>query len=615
MTKVIVPILLLVALLVADLASDGPSSPAALTIVERDEVRTLDPAKMTWTQDIRVARAVYEGLVRTDQTTKDQSLGPAAAASMPDVSPDGLVYTFNLRPTARWSNGEPVRASDFVYAWRRMMLPDTGADYVQMFMAIKGAKTFHDQRAEALARFAADGAISDRSGEADRLWRGALAQFESSVGLRAMGEHTLRVELAEPLPYFLDYVAFVSFLPLHERTVSAYESLDAATGQRRWASDWSRPPVIVGNGPMKLVRWRFKRDMRLERNEHYWDPTLLQSESIDIRTIADANAMVNTFVRGGADWTTDVQVQYRSEMLAARAEFRQGHAEEVARLTSSELDEVAIDRALPSDPRSTIHAIPSFGTYFLNFYCGELLANGRPNPLADVRVRQALALSVDKQEIALAIRGNGEKPAGGLIPPGSIRGYTPPAGLGFEPERGRALLAQAGFTGGKGLPPIEYLFARDGGHELIAQSLQRNWSRELGVQIELVQVEGRVFGERVKTGKYMMSRASWFGDYSDPTTFLDISQSLNRNNDRRFADSRYDSMLLTASRERDPLARLALLGEAERYLIEDRVPIVPLFHFTQVYLFDAHRLEGLSVNVRQEQQLFRLRVTEDSRGK
>ncbi|MEK6701680.1 MAG: peptide ABC transporter substrate-binding protein [Planctomycetota bacterium] len=608
MLKVIAPILLLAALLVAAIASDSGGGRAALTIVERDEVRTLDPAKMTWTQDIRVARAVYEGLVRTDLSTSDLRLAPAAAEAMPDISPDGLVYTFKLRPTARWSNGEQVRASDFVYAWRRMMLPDAGADYVQMFMAIRGARSFFDQRAQDLKRFAGDASIADRGAESARLWALAMERFGSDVGLKAVDERTLRVELAEPLPYFMDYLGFVSFFPLHERSVSVHESLDAATGQRRWASDWTKPPRLVGNGPMRLVRWRFKRDMRLEANQHYWDPSLLESQSIEIRSIADANAMVNAFRMGDVDWTTDVQVPYRADMLEARAAFEREHAAKVAILARRGLDQIAIDRALPSDPRTTIHAIPSFGTYFLNMYCGPLLASGRPNPFADVRVRRAFALSVDKKEIVSEIRRNGERVAGGLVPPGSIAGYAPPTGLGFDPKRARQELAEAGFAGGKGLPPIEFLFARDGGHDLIAQSLQRNWRRELGVQIELAQVEGRVFGERVKTGKYMISRASWFGDYADPTTFLDISQSGNNNNDRRFADERYDAMLLDASRERDPAARLAQLGAAERYLIEERAPIVPLFHFTQVYLFDAHRLQGLSADVRQEQHLFRLHV-------
>lgn len=608
MLKVIAPILLLAALLVAAIASDSGSGKAALTIVERDEVRTLDPVKMTWTQDIRVARAIYEGLVRTDLSTPDQRLAPAAAQAMPTVSPDGLVYNFVIRPNAKWSNGDPVRASDFVYAWRRMMLPDAGADYVQMFMAIKGARAFFDQRAADLKQFAGDTSIADRSAESSRLWALSQARFASSVGLKAIDEGTLRVELEEPLPYFLEYLAFVSFFPLHERSLSVYESLDAATGQRRWASDWTKPPRLVGNGPMKIVRWRFKRDMRLERNEHYWDPSLLKSESIEIRSIADANAMVNAFRMGDVDWTTDVQVPYRADMLQAKAAFQREHGAEVDAMVAQGLDQITIDRALPSDPRSTIHAIPSFGTYFLNMYCGPLLASGRPNPFADVRVRRAFALTVDKREIVGEIRRNGELVAGGLIPPGSIAGYTPPAGLGFDPERARRELADAGFPGGKGLPPVEFLFAKDGGHDLIAQSLQRNWQRELGVQIELVQVEGRVFGERVKTGKYMMSRASWFGDYGDPTTFLDISQSRNNNNDRRYTGERYDAMLLGATRERDPATRLKLLGDAERYLIEDQAPIIPLFHFTQVYLFDAHRLQGLSADVRQEQHLFRLSV-------
>ena len=369
----------------------------------------------------------------------------------------------------------------------------------------------------------------------------------------------------------------------------------------------------MSNGPYRLALWRFKRDMRLERNEYYWDPALPKSKTVSILNIADANTMVMAFRAGAVDWTTDVVVPYRADMLEAKHTFRASHAGVAARLgLGIDAASIALDARLPADPANTIHAFPSFGTYFLNVYCGKELANGRPNPLAKAGVRRALARAIDKDEIVREIRRSGERPAGALIPPGSIGGYASPQGLPRDHEAARRELAEAGFPGGAGLPVIEFLYGRDSGHDLIAQAIKRTWERELGLSIELAQVESKVFGERVQNGRYMVSRASWFGDYGDPTTFLDISRRGNNNNDRKFDSEEFEALMSAAQAERDPARRTAILGDAERLIVERELPLIPVFHYTQVYLFDATRLKGLTEHPRQTQHLFLL---EAARGR
>jgi len=604
MLRMITPIVLLVALVAASVWSDRPLPPADLTIVERAEVNSMDPAQMSWNQDFRLGRAVFEGLLRPDVYAADQRAEPAAAESLPEVSADGLRYTFRIRSHARWSNSEPVTASDFVYAWRRMLLPDSAADYSQSLTVIRGATEWAARRTAALEAYRTrPGSIA----EATRLYQDALDDFSRSVGLFTPDQRTLIIELERPVPYFLDLVSFVPFFPVHAKSVSAYESVDPGTGRVRWASDWTRPPNLVSNGPYRLTLWRFKRDMRLERNEYYWDPALPKSKTVSILNIADANTMVMSFRAGAVDWTTDVVVPYRADMLASKMRYRESHADVASALgLGIDAASIELDAKLPADGANTIHAFPSFGTYFLNLYCGKELSNGRPNPLARAGVRRALARAVDKDEIVREIRRSGERPAGSLIPPGSIGGYASPIGLGLDYEEARRELAAAGFPGGAGVPVIEYLYGRDSGHDLIAQAVKRTWERELGLSIELAQVESKVFSERVQNGRYMVSRASWFGDYGDPTTFLDLSRRGNNNNDRKFESDEYESLMAASDNERNPAQRLSLLHQAERLIVEREVPLIPVFHYTQVYLFDATRLSGLTAHPRQTQHLFLL---------
>ena len=579
---------------------------ADLTIVERDAVHTLDPAQISWNQDIRVARAVFEGLLRTDVLSADQRLEPAAAEAMPEISADGLSFTFRLRGDAKWSTGEPVLASDFVYAWRRAILPDTAADYADMFHIIRGAKAWSDRRRKDLEAFEKDRGIGDRATAARRLLDSAMGSFAGEVGIITPDARTIRVELQSPLPYFLDLVAFVPFMPLHERSVRGYETLDAATGRLSWGPGWTRPPVLVGNGPYQLTLWRFQRDMRLERNPYYHDASLPKLATLSIVNIADPNAMVTAFRTGAVDWTTDVLVPYRPEMIAEKRAFDAEHAAERAAMGSRGLGRLEVERAMPSDARNRVHGMPSFGTYFLSFNCSPTLPNGRPNPLADARVRRALAMTAEKREVVENLRRSGEPIAGSLIPPGSLAGYTPPTGLAFDPEVARAELSAAGYAGGGGLPTIEFMFSRDGGHDLIAAALKRGWERHLGLRVELVQVESRVASARLKSKQYMIARSSWFGDYADPTTFLDINLTGNNNNDRNYSRPRYDGLLQRAAEERDAATRMAMLAEAEELAVVTDAAVIPLFHYTQFYLFDPSVLTGLSTHPRQTQHLFLL---------
>jgi oligopeptide transport system substrate-binding protein len=605
MKRLLAPLLVLILFAASALIADRPLPRADLVILNRGEVSTLDATQMSWLQDFRVAVMLFDGLTRYDLGSPALTPVPALATSW-QVSPDAATYTFHLRD-AVWSNGDPISSHDFVYSWRRSLLPENAADYARLFQLIKGGREFYAWRTRVLAEFAAS-TPPDRDAAARALWDRTLNEFDRLVGLRAPDDRTLVVELERPTPYFLDVVSFVAFAPQHPASIRAHERLDPRTGAMITSPGWTQPGSLVTSGAFTLEAWRFKRDMRLARNPRYWDEESISIRSIAIPVIADANAQVLAFRSGAVDWTSDITPGYRGELVRRKAEFDAEHAPEIARLRAAGLTPSQIDEALPADSRNLVHAFPSFGTYFYNFNCRPSLASGLPNPFADARVRRAFAMCVDKAALTGSVRRIGEPAAAAFIPPGSIGHYPSPVGLPFDPPAARALLDQSGYSGGRGLPTIELLYNSEGEHDQIAQAIAKTWERELGVEVRMVRKEVRTFREDVKSGRFMISRASWFGDYGDPTTFLDVCRTGDGNNDRGYTSAEYDRLLDDAAREFDPERRFSLLSRAESLLVERDLPLLPLFHYSQLYLYDPHRVRGVSAHPRQVQYLHRLRL-------
>jgi len=651
MGRLLIPFLVLLAVIGATMLTDRPAPRADFAFINRGDVTTLDPQRMSWMQDLRVARVIFEGLVANDVFTRGYDPRPAVAESWDRrletrTDADGTertveIYTFHLRPDARWSNGEPVTADQFIYSWRRALLPDTAADYSGLFWLIEGGKAFFDWRVEAQQAYparleaalaelppdASDARVREtRRSTAEAHWSETEARFEEMVGLRALGARTLEVTLERPTPYFLDLCAFPVFYPVYPPLVKQYDRLDPDTGIIQPNPGWTKPGTLVSNGPFELTRWRFKRDMRLAQNPHYWNRESLAIDTIEIPSVEDPNAQVLAFETGAVDWTSDVSVDYRHELLRKKREFYAEHAETVARLRARGLDQFQIDRRLPDDPRKNVHAVSAFGTYWYNFNCLPTLPDGRPNPFRDARVRRAFAMMVDKRSIVEDVTRIGNPVARTLIPPGSIGGYESPEGLDCISDaagpserremiaRARALLAEAGYPDPGEFPQVEVLFNKDAGHELIAQALAQDWQQNLGVPVRLAMKEIKVYKNDLKNANYMTSRAGWYGDYGDPTTFLDLNRTGDGNNDRKYSSPEYDALLDAAAVETDPDERLDLLAEAERIIVEEDLPMVPLFHYVSMYLFDPDELGGINPHPRTQQDLFLIDILGDGKG-
>lgn len=629
MLKLIAPFVILFAAIFAVVASDKPDPPADFTFINRGDVTTLDPQRMSWMQDLRVARLLFEPLVRLDVMTKDYEIVPGVAERW-EVSEDFRDYTFHIRDDAKWSNGEPVTAQQFVYSWRRALLPETAADYTALFQAIEGATDFFEWRNEQTKQYAVrarDLSAEERLVESQKLWDEALAYFDENVALKAVDDKTLTMRLTASTPYWLDLCAFVVFAPVYEPLVSQYEQIDPDTGLVKLKLGWTKPPLLIGNGPFVLENWRFKRSLFLRANPEWWAKDTLDIETIAIPSVEDGNSQVLAFESGSVQWVSDVNADYRIQMLADKQAFYDENREQYEELKAQGLDAFSIDAALPDDPRKNIHALSAFGTYWYNFNCLPTLADGRENPFHDARVRRAFAMCIDKQRICDDVMRIGNIPARNMFPPGAIAGYESPAGLDCisdaknEAEKqaiidkAKALLAEAGYPNPAEMPRIELLFNTDGGHGIIAQQLAKDWEEFLGVRTFLAQKEIKVYKDDLKKHNFMTGRAGWFADYADPTTFLDLNRTEDGNNDRAYSSARYDGLLDEAKLETDPEKRMKILAEAERLIMEEDMPLVPLFYYVNIYLFDPDEITGISLHPRLQQDLFNIDVLGDGKGR
>ncbi len=207
------------------------------------EPTDLDPHVITGTKEFAIATALFEGLASVDPV--DSHPTPGVASSW-DLSPDGTVYTFHLRPDARWSNGDPVTADDFVWSWRRELTPALAAEFCFYLFDIHGAQDFN---------------------------AGKTTDF-STVGVRALDPATFEVTLDHPTPYFLNLLRAPPFFPVHRASVEAAGPFDhRGTG-------WTKAGRLVGNGPFALSEWTINKVVDVRKNTYYWDAARVRLNAV-----------------------------------------------------------------------------------------------------------------------------------------------------------------------------------------------------------------------------------------------------------------------------------------------------------------------------------------------
>ncbi len=382
--------------------------------------------------------------------------------------------------------------------------------------------------------------------------------------------------LEHPVAYFPSLCAYIPFFPQHQGCMKAFAQTDP-TGNyvASYDQQFTRPPNLVSNGPYLLREWSFKRRVRLVGNPHYWNAAAIQSRIIDQVYADDPLAQYRMYQEGGVDWLADVDGDMAADLI--------------------------------EKGRTDLKLVPAFGTYFYDFNCQPRLPNGKPNPFADRRVRRAFSMAIDKRPIVKDVTRTGEPIATTYIPRGVFADYISPPGIPYDPQAAQQLLAEAGYPGGAGFPTLQILFNNDlPQHADIALILRSQWKKTLGVALDLDGVEIKVFGDRLHNHEFSVSRASWYGDYDDPSTFTDVYKSTSDNNNPAWKNSDYDRLLEQAELEPDQLKRLQLLSQAENLLLDD-APIIPLYQYVGRYLFHPN-VHGIPLDPRQMIMMQSVRV-------
>lgn len=341
------------------------------------------------------------------------------------------------------------------------------------------------------------------------------------------------------MPYAVDMMAHYAFavLPVH---------LIKAKGL-----SWTKPGIMVSNGPFILKEWKPNERIVVERNPKYWDTASVSLQSITFLPISNMLTAYNRYKAGELDWSTGIPLEL--------------------------IDEVKRHK--------DYQVAPQIGTYYYIF-------NITRKPLDDVRVRKALSLALDKQVLIDTVIRGGQLPTDALTP--SMAGYEPPKGASYNPTEARRLLAEAGFPGGKGFPDIELIYNTSAAHKKIIEWVLESWQKVLGITtIRARNIEWSLFLDtRQSSHDFYIARAGWIGDYLDPNTFLDMFLSNSGLNDGLYTNPAYDALVQKGNSLPAGLSRFDTLRQAEEMLISRDQAVLPLYYYVNQDIIDVSRWDG-----------------------
>jgi oligopeptide transport system substrate-binding protein len=566
-----------------------------LRYVSGSEPETLDPHVSSGQPEARIYMALYEGLV--EYGPKDQQPVPALAKSW-EISPNVDEFLFHLRDNAKWSDGTPITANDFVYSFRRAFNAETLSSSAELGFFIQNAEAFNtgqvfvkkgntfllakdfgrEDRTSAAApfgpetefhkylhspfRLTLDGDEKKRAKalEADPKLKAAVQGAEfvpvtaEDLGVEAVDDYTLRITLKQPAPFFLGLLAHQLFRLVPKQSIE------------KWGRNWSRKEHIVTCGPFKLKDHRPYDALVLEKDPNYWDAANVHLSGLEFYPIEDNTTILNLYKAGAIDAFLN-------------------HA-----VLASWVDEVKV-----------------FKDEYMNLpenACAYYSMNVKKPPFNDVRVRKAFMLAVDRQ--ALSDFRKTTQPLFDVVPSGVYpdydkarakvseevrvqRGVSPEVWARynrFDPEQARKLLTEAGFPVQKNgntyscanfpTDAVSLMFNTNENNKSIAEFVQAQWRQNLGVTVPLQSQEFKTFLKDRHDVQYNgLAQSLWSGDYMDPYTFLGLHYGYPNNGDTGFDDPKYDKMLDAANAQLDPQKRYEMLARAEFYLM-DQAPSIPL---------------------------------------
>jgi oligopeptide transport system substrate-binding protein len=514
------------------------------------EPLTIDPALSTGIPEANTILQVFEGLTRLDSNNNPV----AAVAKSWTISDDKKTYLFTLRDSV-WSDGTPVTAYDFEYAWKRALDPATASEYAYQLYYIEGGEAFNTSVSVNGKYYApkldAEGnPVTSKEGDKDVPVADLTKPIDPStdVGVTAVDAKTLEVVLASPTAYFLSLCAFPTLMPVCKAVVSAN-------------ADWVKDDLkaYITNGPFQATSWSHSEKMEFIKSPTYWDKANVKPDKLTYYMIDNESTALTQYQSGAIDGSDTVPL---SELPAL---VKSGDCK----------------------------IMPYLGTYYYSF-------NVMKKPFNDVRVRKALNLAIDRSAIVLNITLAGEVPALGYVPYG-IPDASPTTEFrkkgteNFYKDNdvatAKALLAEAGYPDGKGFPTFSILYNTSSRHKSIAEAIQQMWKTNLGINCTLKNEEWGVYLDDLTNLNYQVARRGWIGDYVDVNTFMDMWVTGGGNNDTGWSNKQYDADIAKAKVTSDSALRMELMHDAENILMKE-FPIAPIYYYTHPILLKS-KVKGL----------------------
>ena len=450
----------------------------------------LDPALNSSVDGACLAILAFSGLFAYDE---EGQLIPELAAEMPEVSEDGLTYTFKIREGLKWSDGEPLDAEDIVYSWNRLADPNTAADY----------------------SYLCDSMNLERNDD------GTLGIAASDDGL------TFTCHLTQPCAYFLDLCAFPAFFPVPEQAVTEADP----DGENPGA--WALESGFVTSGPMTCTAWKHNESMTYEKNENYWNAENVTLDSINFMLSADDTAIYNAYNDGSLQFIDTVPNDEIANVINNEDFFivpNLGTYYVAFNVNSPLFDGKTPEQAAAMrhafsiliDRQYIVDAVGQTGQQPAGTFIPAGMADGQGG---------VFAVNDDDYEYPVTWDFNGEEAVG----------YFDPTATGVDNvDEARALLEEAGFEFGEdgmlsdSTPiTVEYLTNDGTGHVAIAQSIQQDLA-VVGINMEIKSEEWNVFLNDRKNGQFDFAREGWLADYNDPINMLEMWLTDSGNNDAQF---------------------------------------------------------------------------------
>jgi len=576
-----------------------PPKDNVLRYVSGGEIESLDPPITNSQPDARILFALYDGLVEYDPKTLEPT--PSIAESW-EIGTDGTEYLFHLRHNAKFSNGDPITANDFVYSIRRGFLPELASRNAYLGYYIKYSEAYNsgesfvkDTKGQFLLEKdfeepnpnAPAAAVHDTLGgdtefhrfldgptrltlpsdekarakilDKDPKLKAAVQgkQFvpvrAEDIGLEAVDDYTLRIKLYQPAPFFLGLLGHQFFRVVDHKVIEKY------------GINWTRTENIVTSGPFKLAEHKPYDVLKVVRDPNNWDAANVHLDGIEFYPLDEATTMMNLYKAG------DVDALYNHTVPAAWFEQVRQYKDEYL-------------------------LFPEVATEFYTI-------NVKRPPMDNIKVRQAFALAIDRESLAEFRKTL--KPLIDMTPEGIFPKYEEArqkiyseelkkqgSSLEewkkrvFEPEQARKLMTDAGFPvqkSGNGyscpsfpIDKVSITYNTAESNKAVAEFVQAQWKQNLGITVPLKNMEFRTFLPLLNKVDYDgFGRRGWVGDYMDPYTFLSLYYSQNNEGATGWWDPKFDKMLDDANNTTDPQSRLEKLAQAELYVSQQQI-IIPL---------------------------------------